>query len=495
MPAEAAPVEEFDTLPPAAEEDVEVLDWLAEPAAAAPAAEPEPLADLGIEDEPMAAAAPAEAAPAEEFDELPPAAEEDVEVLDWLAEPAAAAPAAEPEPLADLGFGDEPPAAAAPVEEFDTLPPAAEEEAEVLDWLEEPAAAAPTAEPEPLADLGIEGEPLAGAMPAEAAPAEEFDALRPAAEEEAEVLDWLAEPAAAAPAAEPEPLADLGFGDEPPAAAAPVEEFDTLPPAAEEEAEVLDWLAEPAAAAPTVEPEPMADLGIEVEPMAAAMPAEAAPAEEFDAQPPAAEEDAEVLDWLAEPAAAAPASEPEPLADLGFDDMPIEAAASSEITPIEEPVAAKPSPKDLTNLSHRRPKPMTDFWTGSTSPKQVGRKQPPSPWATLNLARNRSPPIRSTKACHPKRMLPSRRRLRRPMPISRIGSRPPEAKACAERSGIAGKPELRREPDFPPSRCPIWAKPKSRSQPNPSRKKPIRSHCQQPRLMPILRTGSAPQTR
>ena len=107
--------------------------------------------------------------------------------------------------MADLGIEDEPlaaamPAEAAPAEEFDALPPAAEEEAEVLDWLEESAAAAPAAEPEPLADLGIEGEPLAGVMPAEAAPAEEFDALPPIAEEEAEVLDWLEESAAAAPA-------------------------------------------------------------------------------------------------------------------------------------------------------------------------------------------------------------------------------------------------------------------------------------------------------
>jgi len=66
----------------------------------------EPLADLGLDDEPMALEAAPEAAPAEEFDSLPPPAEPEAEVLDWLEEPAAeAAPA---EPLADLGLDDEP---------------------------------------------------------------------------------------------------------------------------------------------------------------------------------------------------------------------------------------------------------------------------------------------------------------------------------------------------------------------------------------------------
>ena len=45
------------------------MDWLAEPTAAAPTIEADPLADLGFDDEPLAEVAPAEVEPVEAEDE------------------------------------------------------------------------------------------------------------------------------------------------------------------------------------------------------------------------------------------------------------------------------------------------------------------------------------------------------------------------------------------------------------------------------------------
>ncbi len=85
------------------------MSWIGSPnlTASPPSAEPEPLADLGFDEEPMALEAAPEAVPDEEVDSLPPSAAEPEDVVsDWLEEPAAEA--APVEPLADLGFDEEP---------------------------------------------------------------------------------------------------------------------------------------------------------------------------------------------------------------------------------------------------------------------------------------------------------------------------------------------------------------------------------------------------
>ncbi len=251
--AETIPAEDLESLPPsAAEPEADVLDWLEEPAVEA--APVEPLAEFGFDDEPMVAEAAAETVPAEEIDSLPlPAADPDDDVSDWLEEPEAEA--APVEPLADLGFDDEPMALeaapeAAPAEEVGSLPPqTADPDDEVSDWLEEPEAEAAPAEP--LAELGFDDEPMALEVASEDAPAKELDKPPPAAEEEADVFGWLEEPLTSDTQAEAELPGDIEFGEEA-IAAEPIvgsdepEELAPLaPPAAASNDDFMNWLEEP----------------------------------------------------------------------------------------------------------------------------------------------------------------------------------------------------------------------------------------------------------
>jgi len=150
----------IDSLPPPAGPEAEVSDWLEEPAAeAAPA---EPFADLGLDDEPMAAEAAAEAAPPEEIDALPPpAAEEEADVFGWLDEPLTSDSQAEAEPPSNVEFGEEAVAAEPIVEDAEPeafaplAPPEAAPDDDFMKLFDEPEPRAAHSEVESLESMSF----------------------------------------------------------------------------------------------------------------------------------------------------------------------------------------------------------------------------------------------------------------------------------------------------------------------------------------------------
>ncbi len=347
--------------PPAAASDDDFMNWLEEPEPARVHSEVEslesmsfdeepvpaaPLADLGTAEEPVAA----EALPVADGEITLPAADAEADALDWLAEPAPGKPPVEAESLDDIEFGEEEVVAAEPIvedaepEQFASpAPPAVASDDDFMNWLDEPAPPAAPAEAALPESVGFDEEPFAAEPLGELGMTEEPFAAEalPAADAEADALDWLAEPAPGTPRAEAEPLGDIEFGEEAIAAEPIVEDAEPeafAPPAAASEDDFMNWLDEPAPPVAPAEAALPESVGFDEEPFAGEPLGELGMTEEpFAAEAlPAADAEADALDWLAEPAPGTPRAEAEPLGDIEFGE---EAIAAEPIVEDTEPEA------------------------------------------------------------------------------------------------------------------------------------------------------------